>query len=435
VGVHFKSWLLVFLTQAISLLTPAIALGQSTAPQLIEILKSRAGSVETFQADVRITETAGSGNKKLARAQHEFANWLTKNQPNLPAKGVEARATQFEKDSPPRVSFIRYYAQKPGRIRMEDFGEAETEKTAYERAPIIRVCTNDRWKEYTPAPRTPGSLGTMIISVNKSGLPEVEVARGQAVPRSPFFKESSERAAALRQVDWDELLRLIDRRASAARQKPLQNESNSLPVLDIATPAASGFALGSQRFQIWFDPTHGSCPIQLLCEHLAPNRRDGKEYYLTDVSVDWSDPIALSDGTWFFQTARLGFHHSFFAYPLPGKNSGLSDTGNDWPQESYEIVVKTFRFSNIRTNEPLSPTLFDLPAPKNTNVIDEAAGVHSVVGSTGEMIFQEALRWRDVLPPTPRVRPWFRVPFLATGLALTFVVLLYFYRRARRARS
>jgi hypothetical protein len=412
---------------------PSCALAQGESSKRLEVLKTLSRGAQTFQAQVKVIESDGSGKKDLAKDTRLFANWLSREKPNLPWRENEKLAERLDKTDPPRVNFFRYQAQRPGFIRIEDYGRADSAEVAFARKPELMVYSDERWHNYMPPERIPkSSLGSFWVPEFLANVPEFDVATNQAIRASAFIKRSG-RAIATNEIPWEEFFSLVSLNNARDLQVPLHSGAPPLPVLEMTTaPPGPHTALGSFRVRIWFDPKRNYAPLRMECDHLSPIAENDSFSYRHEAIAEWSDPIQLSNGTTFHQKCAL----RLFAQSIPPVVGVDSDR---WPEKAHEFVVKEFQFMNVRVNEPIDPSLFKLVPPPNTNVIDDVAGYHYVIGSAGELIKKEALQRRyDVSPAemAPVWPSWKKALLGGLVLAIAVIGFLVVFRllRPRKAR-
>ncbi len=408
------------------------SIAQEGSLPLFDVLKAQTESVDTFAAQVRFTDMVGKDVAGFSAAQLELARWIRKHEPNLPAENLEKSALAPDMPSlPPR--FFRYYAQRPGKIRIEDYGEGEN---AYAREPNLQVFVGDRWQHFTPKSRLrPGEQTTRmsIIPGDWGGLPGFETARGQALPTAilQVGAKLSERAKAMGQVSWSEFFLVASKDRTVARDA-VPGGNKPKPRLELMLPPHAKVGRSLYRVRIWFDPDNGYAPLRLECSNLEPAGGKDNWTYLPDLVAEWSDPVRLSNGTMFPRACVLRTYRPF-RQPV----EGVMDS-EEWPAQNYELRVHRFQFSDIRVNEPLDASLFKIVPPTGTHVVDEVSGHHYFVGSTGEQLKKEALAHRAAAMAQTDAAgqtSWWRPALVYGGLALVAVLAALYIRRRYFLRS
>ncbi len=416
------------------LLSMSVACADEDATSMLEVLKARAGAAQTFQADVQVTTTAGGDRPRYAQHLRTLAAWYRKNQPELAADNIDQQAKYMTYMPPPQTTFYRYYAQPGGPLRIEEYGgPSEGGREAFDREPILRIYTGDRWLVFTPQSRLGKSTTQhqMMIHTGYQGqIPSFEIARGQAVNASHELRQTlslSARSQAVAQVDWEEFLRLVSPEATTILRQPLPGGGPPLPLLQVGTAAWKDTGLGLCRARVWFDPAHGYMPVRLESQHLQTTGVPGKYSYHPQEVVEWTRPVRLPGGLYVPQQAT---HRVYVHSYLPA--DGVDQKNR--PAHSYEMAVNHITFSNIRVNEPLSRSLFTVKPPPSTSVRDEVRGYHYVVGSAGEELRKTAFSmFEEVPPPGKDGSPWPRAWIYAGGaLGLVVVAALgYWYVKKR----
>jgi len=407
--------------------------GKETSSDLIDILKARAGAVESFKADVSVTDMSGNGRQDLAVAMRQFSVWLKLHHPDWLAKYDRSRSL-IEEPSPPNTTAYRYFFQNPGRLRLEIYQTVMGSSAPASPGQLvaIKVYTGDRWQQYVPAAqlsngKKPDQLD--IHAKSRSDIPDVEVARCQGAfldHRLKRIAKPSREALAFAQVPWPELVRLMDPRQATVLHEPLPSGGANLPVLQMGTEPWKDTGSAVVRIKIWFDPDHAYMPLRLECLDYILDRLTRKHHYERSFVAEWNDPMLLSSvGLFFPRSCRIARYYGF-ATPVDGIDS------NDWPYRTYEIAAARIVFSDVSLNDSFDRSLFAITPATGTTVTDEVSGYHYVIGSAGEQLRKTALEWRSDLPPGENSVPlWWRLFWWGLAGVIVCVVLgfLNYFRR------
>jgi hypothetical protein len=142
------------------------------------------------------------------------------------------------------------------------------------------------------------------------------------------------------------------------------------------------------RLRLWLDPDLAYMPVRMECQAVAWDADQGAPFFLAKQILEWTEPVEPQPG---INMASRAVMRWFTSYPQVRDNQ---DPEN-WPLKNYEDIVREFRFSNIRVNEPIPPGLFIIAPPPATFVIDRISGFRYVVGSAGEELEKSALELID----------------------------------------
>jgi hypothetical protein len=417
------------LLSLLAALSGVLALGagaraEGPRSELLAVLKARAGSVQTFQAEVKVvTSQDGRDRQRYGKDRLRYLEWARQQQrTKAQLADLEKVAKYFLGPPPPAHTWgYRYYAQRSGELRIERLAFARGAAQPTDARPDVRVYRGDRW---------------LLLGNNQTDLtvlqqhaesPFFEVARGEAlfpgfVTRHHKARLSS-RSLGIAQVPWGEVLQVFDADSATDLREPLPSGGPARPVLLVSDALVKDMGLRPCRVRLWFDPDQGHMPLRLEYQELEVHSVDGKPYYLTKAVAEWSEPAALPAGLVFPHKAVLSFYDRFAP-------SGKGDNPDKWPGQSYEVSRQTFTFSKVRVNEPLDPTLFAVKPPPGTNVTDEVSGYAYVVGSAGEELRKTALKAQELVPPPQPVRRgktvW--VVLAVNGLLLGSLALFYLRR-------
>ncbi len=400
------------------------------ASPLIEVLRSRAGTVRTLQADVAITETfEGPDSPRYLQTLRDRITWYGKqNQPVPP--GLASMAKAAEAPVPPRTFYFRYFFQSPGLLRLECFRQASFAEEA--RGPVS-VFTGERWQSFSPATAEEKQQGIQhdLLIRGKEGGPEwhIDVALGMGVFTQDLGMELAKlgpRVEGSGQVPWDVYLGTLPLEAARAGRQPLPGSEVARPFLELNGRPFKDTQCPGRRMRLWFDDTRAYLPLRVESERVAVDKMTGNPFLLPTSIIEWSDPRTLPDGFTVATTATV----RWFGTAVPPVEGAPPEK---WTQRSFETGKNVFRFSNVRVNEPLDPALFKVDPPVGTHVVDEVAHETYITGSAGRQLRKMALQTREELPPPEqamggRAAWWFAAGAVAAILAVGAV--LYHRRKA-----
>jgi len=368
---------------------------------IIEILAARDKSVASISATVEFTQRPSPDGPRLAKAMHDHARWL---------RGVardEKRAKKMEEnaelyiDTPTVRRFGHYFrADGPVRARIavsgteftDASGASTTRKPGVE---IVHVYTGDRWKTYLPSEWSGSTLPVNSMNIHKEFRLNdelFEVALGTAMLVHPMWTSSADlspEAAALRQVPWSEVTRLLEPVAKPDRMPP----DPAVPwgtMIELSPPGQrSADAPVMPHLRIWLDAEHGYCPRRVQLDSSWVHPRTGARYWNPDLVVEW-DQIADVPGTGELPMRCAMHHYSQYV----SVDEGAPE--EQWPMRTCETHITEYRFSDVRVGDALDDALFDVVPPAGTNVIDEVGNSHYLVGSAGEQLQKTALELRKM---------------------------------------
>jgi len=425
----------LFISLLLTLLAPLDVYSQQADSKLLPIIQARLGSVRTFQADITVVDRAGADTAKLAGDFLRRADWLKKHK-NDDATNLRKSARQLQQPYPETSTVYRYYADKSGWFRIEEFRSPPEEgaELKSKEAAVIRIFKGDRWQEYTPRADAPHEI--TIHADNRVPVPFFDVARGEAVFATDLEQmtgvDVGKTARITGQLDWQELLNALPpQQRIVDLNEPLIAAGAPRPVLQLSWPSKEKVAPGpSFRAKLWLDPDHGYMPARLQCDLPYENKITGGIDFLRSTLVEWSDPRKTADGTEFAHSCTMRFY-----YRWPPPLEGMDDQSK-WPYVAYEEMVHEFRFSNVRLNFPFEPSLFQVSGPPGTNVADEVSGYAYVLGAAGEQLDKTALGLRNDLPAArePDKRRFGMVWIYANVVVLLLIGLSYALRRWLKAR-
>lgn len=366
---------------------------------LLNILQHRSRTIVGFQADVRVDGQNGSEREQLYQEMLAHADWIEKNG----VKDREKRAKRMRNNAEMTRMIpvltpanYRYYAIPPNLIRIEQYRWAEGQIDRKD--PVVNIFTGDRWTDFAPASRVEGDgphQNQLLIHKNAPpGQCNFEIMRGDAVP-TDFFMQLSEKATTrsliLAQTSWKDLTNVIVPESIQESRRALPDGGPVLPMLSVGIKReGKGCRF---RIQVWLQPDKGYHPVRLECADGLIDPRTKNYYYVPSRVCVWSDFQKINNVVVATKCNTREYHLS---YPVvQGKPS------DEWPGRSFETYQNTAVFSNVKVNDLIPESLFKPIVPPDTNVVDEVANTHYLVGSSGEVLRKSAL----ALNPPPPIAP------------------------------
>jgi len=376
---------------------PPAARAADEASQLIEVLRSRAGMVRTFQADVTWHEAnRGPDCQAFAESIRRRMAWYKKHGRSYPASSMELMAKTAENPAPPETRYFRYFSQASGLIRREWYERLPPGNRSYDHVDIF---TGERWETFGPTKQPQGKKygyqHDLLVSAKGVEGFQIEIAWGAGVSPdySGILKEKRSIVGQVAgYVAWEEYLNSLPLSSAQAGREPLVAGGPALPYLVLNHPPLKGTNQARGRLWVWFDDSRSYLPLRFEQQSLRSNKMTGEYYYLPERIVECSEPITLSDGMVFAQTVviRDFWTDSPMVEGVPPEK---------WPTRSYEIQKTTCRFTNVRVNGSLDASLFKAPAPVGTYVVDEIAHETYITGPAGQQLHKMALQSREDFPP------------------------------------
>lgn len=424
-----NSIVLVFSIGLAGPLWPAEKEKETVQPRELQaLLKAKAESIRTFRADIKLTELPGSDRQRYATVLRKRIEWDQQNRNGPQNKMQEQMIEALEKPLSPRVSYVRYFAKQPGLIRIEDLGSDESGRAFAGRGSVTEIYSGEKWHRFSARSESgkDGRFNHMVISGNSPHeTRQIEVARGAAVFVTPFIgntKPVSHAAQQLRQVYWDEVFRLYPANEATVIWLSLQGYAEKLPVLQLQG-AKLVDGPGRFRLQLWLNKEKSFHLVRIECQHEEMDKSTGTAYFVPDMVAEWDKLKQFSNGAYFAERCLLRYN---WRQSIPTANLAPSQ----WPGQSFEIGVLQVEFANVRINDELSDKLFQIDTPPSTNVVDEVAGVHYIVGSSGEELHRSALKLsKDRTDRNGRF--WWRYLLAAVVIALVAAMVFWFLRQRR----
>jgi hypothetical protein len=409
------------------------------SPKIADLLRARAQSWETLQAQMIVSYRAGADLESYDQDQDVLEQYFVR-KGMMTVEELEEERKLRQRPFTMVGECLRYYATRNGPLRMERFGEPVNGQFPQSVKPSVTVWTGDRWKNLVPAGRfQPGRAPMMQVHLESGKYPPTEVFCGNALPLNvPLCRELGlERDAAVLapndQLGWVEAVSRFPMERAVESVEPLPRGGPALPMLELQTSLpqkapASQWGMPGRRVRIWLDPAQDYCPVRCEVDFLEPDEVGGNHRYIHRDVVEWSDFVRLPSG---FVLASHCTEHVYLHFSLP------SGDENRTPAKAYNTKDIDAVLSNVRINEPLAKSLFDVVPPTGTHVRDDVVGYAYLVGSAGEELEKIALA-----EPQPsasgvsgRWSSWTLALSLLTGLFIAVALGYGTWRVARRYRE
>ncbi len=430
----------------------------SAAPEdLLALLQSRTERFSTLSATLKVVHSLGPDYGDYARVLLKYAEYRKTHWND--SKGAEKQRQTalkmievFEREGPrPEWFRLRYVWQAPGRVRMEtlfpldpdvDWTSQDLPEDHVKGLPDLWVFVGDEWRKYRRLRGPRNDLRGWVTIENEIGssmtteVSAVCLVRPMPTPQILSNHEGtgfdvSERSLRLFAVPWDEWLTLIDPTSAREKRARLPGSTKVLPVLVVETPTFKNWGVGLIRFRIWFDPEQDWEIVAMEAAEAYPNNADSGYEFVPTWGVRWTD-YQIIDGHSLPGAAQL-VHYTYLLIPdehVPEEK---------WRRKAFATKQVDFVFEDVRINQPVDESLFELEPPPGAMVYDNRKGYRYVVGDAGEQLKKTAMPYRT--PPTqpPREefasrRSWWVLVAINAAFLLAIFAYLWVWRR-RRAKS